>query len=112
MSPQEIAINRLKMFHSLCDEYNRDGLQTMSPALLKVFHHSTQEVFEMFKDLHKREPCQASWAYLIFCGKLLLRFSYLREYGRKETKRPQIILGTFCLETGKDFTMFISCNTL
>lgn len=100
MSPQEIAISRLKMFHSLCDEYNRDGLQTMSPALLKVFHHSTQEVFGMFKDLHKREPCEVSWAYLIFCGKLLLRFSYLREFGRKETNE----------ETADYFRHFLSRN--
>lgn len=99
-NPQEIAIARLKFFHVMCDEYNKNGLTEFSPVLLKVFHESIQDVFPMFKFVHSKQPCEATQAYLVFCGKLLLRFSYLREYGRKETSA----------ETADYFRHFVSRN--
>ncbi len=92
LDPINIFTDRLKVFNSICDDYNVGRLtpgdpnfEPMTDSYLEALQRMTWNAFELFKLLHKWEPCDATSKYLIFCGKIMLRLSYLRGQNRKET---------------------------
>jgi hypothetical protein len=81
------AHSMLTALQGLFEEYNLNGLTEFSPTPLEVEHQFTMRAFDLVKFLYAKEQTEATKAYMIFTGKLLLRFSYLREHGRKETSQ-------------------------
>lgn len=80
------AHQTLDAFKQLCELFNQDGfLKERSLAVLRAYQESAQQAFRLFKYLDKEEPCVATKAYTIACGKILIRLSSLIESGRKET---------------------------
>lgn len=77
----------LSSFHSICDDYNSEMLDGITRTELKCCQDLALEAFNMFKIIHEKNPCEATTAYLMFCGKVLLRLSYLVHSGRRETVR-------------------------
>lgn len=85
------AHNCLKVFHTICDDYNEGRLVPKKDngivSEFRVLQSMTLEAFELFKELHSKEPCDATRAYLIYCGKILLRLSHLIHNDRVETSQ-------------------------
>lgn len=76
-----------RTFKSLCDEFNRSGFNNeKSETMLKIYHDAAIECLKLFKFLHQKEPCDATRAYKIGAGKILIRLSSLRSNNRTETQ--------------------------
>ena len=80
------AHKKMDLFHSLCDSYNKHEIETYSPALLKATQVMAIECLDLIKFLFSKEDNEATRAYMIFCGRILIRISYLRSYGRIESQ--------------------------
>lgn len=81
----EQAHARLRTFHAICEEYNKNGLIDLSPGLLKVTQDSVADCLELIKFLRSKENNETTRAYMIFAGKILIRLSSLIHNQRKET---------------------------
>lgn len=82
----------LSVFNSICDDYNQGLFNPnsaifveLSSSYIRVLRSMTIEAKDLFVLIHRREPCDATRAYLIFVGKILLRLSYLEHKERIET---------------------------
>jgi hypothetical protein len=85
------AKETLKTLGSLFDEYNETGFKDCSKTLLLIWQRMAWEGFDLCKNLHMHAPQEATEAYLMFCGKLMLRFSYLIHHDRVETQEETAI---------------------
>lgn len=90
LSPKSRAHDCLSTFHSICDDYNQGELsryedQKGSVSYYRALQTMTLEAYDLIKELHGKEPCEATRAYMIFCGKILLRLNHLVHSQRIET---------------------------
>lgn len=93
-NPNQRAHQCLSVFHTICDDFNdgkldpkhHDFEKTMTPGYLRVLQSMTLEAFDLIKYLHSKENSEATKAYMIFCGKVLLRLSHLIHNHRVETE--------------------------
>ena len=74
------------IFKILCDKFNEDGFLEESPAMLKMYQQSAIDCMKLWRMIYKLTPQEASRAYCIFGGKILIRLSSLINSGRKETQ--------------------------
>lgn len=94
------AHNCLSVFNSICDDYNNGKLNNLDEILsdggkgsvsyLRVLQSMTLEAYDLFRFLYSKEQTEATRAYLIFCGKIMLRLSYLINEGRRETDKETV----------------------
>ena len=82
----------LTVFNSICDDYNQGLFDPHSPlfvelssSYINVLRSMTIEAKDLFVLVNRHEPCEATRAYLIYTGKILLRLSYLEHHNRIET---------------------------
>ena len=79
----------LSVLGNIFDDYNSGFLvpenTEMTPTYLRILQTMAIEGFELVKYLNAKEPCVATEKYMLGCGKILLRLSYLIHEGRKET---------------------------
>ncbi len=74
-----------RTFGALCDEFNKTGFVGESQALLESDQIAAISCWKLFKFLRQKDDCEATRAYCIFAGKILIRLSSLIHSGRIET---------------------------
>jgi hypothetical protein len=110
LDPKSRAHQCLSVFHTICDDFNEGKLvpsefvnDDRTPcSQLRILQSMTLETYELIKYLHQQQPCEATKAYLIFCGKILLRLSHLIHNKRIETSQ----------EIGEYFSHFMTKHNL
>jgi hypothetical protein len=87
----------IKTLESLFDDYNEGKLtadhedfKNSTISYGRALQNMAIEAFDLLKELHKQEPCDATRAYLIFTGRILLRLSYIVNEKRNETETEKI----------------------
>ena len=93
------AHQTLKLFHSLCDSYNNDEFNEMSPGLLQATLEMNKECRVLIKYLKSKSDCEATRAYEIFNYRIMIRLIKLIECGRKETIEERARYFRFIRET-------------
>lgn len=75
---------------SLCDMFNSDpetnnNFDGLPDHMLAIYQRSAITCWKLFSWLRDQENNEASRAYCVFCGKILIRLSCLRATGERET---------------------------